>query len=639
MIRLRARARQRPPSRPLGLHRFPLHDMPPKALYLRQPLTSQADHVPQTTPDTADRQHRESSTAQLLRRFWRDYLKKHLWWIVVAFVLMSVEGGALGVLSYMLEPLFDRVFVGREAGAVWWVGGIILSLFVVRAITLILNRSILIRVSMQSSTEMQVDLLRHMLRLDSSFFKDNPPGALIERVQGDTLAIQKVWQTLVTSVGRDMIALVALTVVAVGVAPKWALMAVIGVPLLVLPGAMAQRYIRRKTKSMRVTSSDRATRLDEIFHGIDAVKLNRMEDYQIGRFRTLVDRIVQSEIKVAAIRATIPAMIDLMTGVGFFLVLVIGGQDILSGEKTVGQFMAFFTAMSLAFQPLRRLGATAGILQVSAASLQRIYNYMDTDPVIRNPATPIALAADVRPDLSIESVHFAFGDKPVLNGLDLSADAGQMVALVGPSGAGKTTVFGLLTRLIDPSKGTIAVGGTPISDLALDDLRGLFSVVSQDALLFDETIRDNILMGRTEVSEDRLQQVLKAAHVSDFLPQLPNGLDSRAGPRGSSLSGGQRQRVAIARALLSDAPILLMDEATSALDAKSEKIVQTALSELRHGRTTIVIAHRLATVREADKIVFMDQGRVIEQGTHEELVANDGPYSMLYKLQFATEGA
>jgi ABC-type multidrug transport system fused ATPase/permease subunit len=218
----------------------------------------------------------------------------------------------------------------------------------------------------------------------------------------------------------------------------------------------------------------------------------------------------------------------------------------------------------------------------------------------------------------------------------MTAKAGQMTALVGPSGAGKSTVFNLLTRLVEPQQGQITLGSTPIDQMALPDLRRNFAVVSQDSHLFDETLRDNILLGRTDVPEDRLQQVLQAAHITDFLPGLPNGLDSPAGPRGGNLSGGQRQRVAIARALLRDAPVLLLDEATSALDAKSEQVVQEALEKLSRTRTTLVIAHRLSTVRNADRIVVMDKGQVAEQGTHDELIARGGLYSGLYQLQFAS---
>ncbi len=515
----------------------------------------------------------------------------------------------------------------------WWVGGAIMALFAVRAVTGVLQRVILVQVAQLTSTRMQVDLLDHIMKLDSTWFQANPPGLLMERVQGDTLAVQNVWQVLIQGAGRDVIALLSLTVVAMTVDPLWTLTAVVGIPLLILPSLALQRYVRRKTGQMRDRSAQRSTRLDEIFHGIDAIKLNRMEDYQLSRFRKVTDAIVTAQIKTAAGRSTLPGLIDVMTGVGFFAVLVLGGAEIVSGEKTVGQFMSFFAAMALAFQPLRRLGATAGIFQVAAASLERLYALFDRRPTIVAPRAPVAMPRAAT-DIVLDDVHFSYGDGPVLRGTGFIARTGEVTALVGASGAGKTTVFRLLTRLADPLSGRIALGGTPLVDIAPGDLRDLFSVVTQDALLFDETIRENITLGR-DVAPERLSAAVRDAHVAEFADTLPQGLDTLAGPRGSALSGGQRQRVAIARALLRDTPFLLLDEATSALDAASEAAVQSALDRLSAGRTTLVIAHRLATVRGADRIVVMDAGRVVEQGTHADLLANGASYAALYRLQFA----
>jgi ATP-binding cassette subfamily B protein/subfamily B ATP-binding cassette protein MsbA len=575
------------------------------------------------------------ASLRLFVRLWRDYLRPHTATLALALVLMVIEGSTLGALSWMIEPLFDRVFVAGDARAIWWVGGGILGLFLLRAVTSVAFKTLMARIAQQSTTAMQVDLLRHLLRLDAAFFQTNPPGALMERVQGDTLAVQGVWAVVISGVGRDVVSLVSLAVVAILIDPWWTLLAVIAVPLLIAPAAMAQRYIRRKTAAMRATSGERSTQLDEVFHGIVPIKLNALEDYQMGRFGRIVDRIVTANVKIEASRALIPALIDVITGVGFFLVLVVGGQEILSGEKSLGQFMSFFTAMALTFQPLRRLGALTGVWQVAAASLERLYRLFDTEPTILTAPAPRPAPADTT--IRVEDVALAFGDMPVLRGVSFVAEAGKTTALVGASGAGKSTLFNVLTRMVDPDRGRVTVGGTDIREMDLATLRALFSVVTQDALLFDETIRENILLGRTDVDEARLRQVLDDAHVSDFLPQLPKGLDSPAGPRGSNLSGGQRQRVAIARALLRDTPILLLDEATSALDAASEAAVQSALERLSEGRTTLVIAHRLATIRGADKIVVLDRGRVVDEGRHEELIARGGLYAELCRLQFGEE--
>ncbi|WP_456386312.1 ABC transporter ATP-binding protein [Profundibacter sp.] len=569
-----------------------------------------------------------------MARLWRDYLKPHIWWMLAALVLMVMEGSSLGILSYMLQPMFDNVFVGGDADAIWWVGGIIFGLFFMRAITEVSQKTILTRIAQKTSTQMQINLLDHMMRLDSVFFQKNPPGALMERVQGDTVVVQSVWAVVISGVGRDIVSLIVLLGVAVSIDWLWAAVAIVGAPLLVLPVFVLQRYIRRKTNQMRISASERSTRLDEVFHGINPIKLNLLEQYQLGRFTSIIDRIVTAEIKTAAGRAMIPSMIDIITGIGFFGVLMVGGHDIIEGEKTVGQFMSFFTAMTLAFQPMRRLGAIAGIWQVAAASLERLYRLFDEVPTITSPAKPTKLKAGSDTTLVLKDVTFAYDDTPVLNATSLIAEAGRTTALVGASGSGKSTIFNVLTRLVEPASGTTTIGGTPIADLALPDLRGLFSVVTQDALLFDETLRENILLGRSDVTDKQLKDALDAAHVTDFLDKLPDGLDTPAGPRGSNLSGGQRQRVAIARAILRDTPILLLDEATSALDAHSEAVVQEALERLSKGRTTLVIAHRLSTIQSADKIIVMDRGRVVDQGTHNELLANGGIYAELHRLQF-----
>lgn len=569
-------------------------------------------------------------TANLFSRMWGDYLKPYWGRIGLALFFLILEGSTLGLLSWMLKPLFDRVFVGGDASAMWWVGGVIFGLFLMRAATYVINRSLMTSVSLSVSTEMQKDMLAHIMTLDGSFFQQNPPGAVIERVQGDSIAVQGVWSTFIAGMGRDIVSLVSLFAVALTIDPVWTLVALVGAPVLILPMVLVQRYIRRKMRQNRDSASQRATRLDEVLHGINAVKLNRMEDYQSARFGAIVDVIRQGQIKMSAIAAIIPALVDVVTGIGFVGVLWLGGVEVTEGERTVGDFMSFFTAMALAFQPLRRLGGLAGTWQTAAASLERIYNVLDMHPtIVSGPRTEPPPSTQIE----LHDVRLSYDGHPVLNGLSFVAEAGKTTALVGPSGAGKSTVFNLLTRMVDPASGQVLLGGVAVQDYDLALLREQFSTVSQDAALFDETLRENILLGG-ETDAEALRRAIDAAHVADFAENLPLGLDTPAGPRGSALSGGQRQRVAIARAILRDAPILLLDEATSALDAASERLVQQALDILSEGRTTLVIAHRLSTVRSADKIVVIDAGRVVEEGTHDQLMEKDGAYAALVRLQF-----
>ncbi|EBA13133.1 ABC transporter ATP-binding protein [Roseobacter sp. CCS2] len=577
---------------------------------------------------------KDQSAFKLFAWLWRDYLYKYKWLLVGATVLMMIEGSMLALISRMIQPMFDDVFAEGDQNALYFVGFAIMGIFFVRAITSSGQRILMALVKQLAAADMRKHMLRHLMSLDSGFFQLHPPGQLIERVQGDVGVINGVWSSLLTAVARDLVSLIGLLAVAIWIDWQWTLIAIIGIPLLIMPSLLVQAYIRRRSRNAREIAGNISTRLDEVFHGINPIKLNALETYQAQRYDKLIKDGVQASMRTSYGQAAVPALIDIMTGIGFLGVMLYGGSEIISGEKTNGEFMAFFTAMSLAFDPLRRLGLMSGQWQMAAASVERLQYVLNLHPTILSPAKAETVPKG-SPTVSLENAHLNYGELPVLRGATFVAEAGKTTALVGASGAGKSTVFNVLTRLIEPNDGSVRINDTAITDYDLADLRSLFSVVTQDAALFDETLRDNILLGREDIDEAHLQSVLDAAHVSDFLPALPNGLDSPAGPRGSNLSGGQRQRVAIARALLRDTPILLLDEATSALDTKSEAIVQKALEKLSDGRTTLVIAHRLSTIRNADSIVVMDQGRVVDQGDHETLIARGGIYADLHRLQFS----
>ena len=553
--------------------------------------------------------------------------------MMVAMLFMVIEGSMLGVISYMMQPMFDDVFVEGNRIMLYWVGVGLVGIFVIRAISSVVQKVLLTNVAQRTAAALRIDLLDQMMKQDGAFHQSHPPGFLIQRVQADVNAVGNVWRAIITGAGRDLIALFVLLGVAISVDPIWALLAFIGIPLLILPAAIAQRYVRRQAGIARDLGATLSTRLDEVFHGIVQIKLNALEQYQSRQYRVLTRKFVRTEVKSAFGASAIPGMIDIVSGVGLMAVILYGGSEIIAGEKTIGQFMTFFTAMGFAFDPLRRLGAISGLWQIAAAAIERVKELMDAPVTLASAENPVPAPTDT-PEVALSNITLAYGDTTVLHDLSLIAEPGKTTALVGASGAGKSTIFNLLTRLVDPQSGSVKVGGIATLDMALDDLRGLFSVVTQEALLFDETLRENILLGRTDVSDEQLQTVLEAAYVADFLPNLPDGLDTKVGPRGSALSGGQRQRVVIARALLRDTPILLLDEATSALDAQSEHVVQEALNKLSAGRTTIVIAHRLSTIRGADKIIVMDRGRVMDQGSHEELLDRGGIYADLYRLQF-----
>jgi ATP-binding cassette subfamily B protein/subfamily B ATP-binding cassette protein MsbA len=589
------------------------------------PLSDLAD-TPDTPPRTA------APAGRLLARLWHEHVKGYWPLLIVAGALMTIEGAALGGVAYLIQPLFDDLFAAGSMSGVGWVALAMALVFMMRAAAGFGQRLIVVRIGLEVTATLQRRLVTHLLSLDLGYFRANAPGALIERVRGDTLALQQLASNVVMSLGRDTITFIALLSVMFLNDWRWTLMALVGLPLLVLPIIALQRYIRTTTAASREAAARLSTQLDEIFHGVQSVKLNRLEQHETARFGGEVTGFLRESLRAQKGLAANPAMIDVIAAIGFAAVLYYGGAQIIAGEKTVGEFMSFFTALALIFDPLRRLSNVAGQAQAGVASLDRLYAVLEERPAIVSPATPRPLTPG---EISFEDVAFGYDGMPVLRGLSFTAEAGRTTAIVGPSGAGKTTVFALLTRLIDAGAGRVSIGGTDVQAVDIEALRDAIAVVGQETALFDATIAENIRLGRLDATPEEVRAAAEAASVTEFTDALPLGLDTAVGPRGSALSGGQRQRVVIARAMLKGAPILLLDEPTSALDARSEQLVQEALARLSEGRTTLVIAHRLSTIRDADKIVVLDRGRMIEQGRHADLMAANGAYARLYDLQSA----
>ncbi|MGB3626634.1 MAG: ABC transporter ATP-binding protein, partial [Henriciella sp.] len=480
-------------------------------------------------PKTLADKSRHQTATRLFWWLWRDYLRHHKGLLVAAIILMVIEGSMLALISRLVQPMFDDVFASGDRNALYFVGLAVMAVFFVRGVTSAGQRVLMASIQQFTAAAMRKHLLRHLMSLDSGFFQIHPPGQLIERVQGDVSKINSVWSAILTAIARDFVSLIGLLGVALWIDWQWTLLAIVGIPLLVMPSLMVQAYIRRRARNAREIAGDVATRLDEVFHGVNQIKLNALEDYQASRYDALIRKGVGAEVRTAAGQATVPALIDIMTGIGFLAVLIYGGSEIIAGEKTDGEFMAFFTAMALAFDPLRRLGMMSGQWQMAAASVERLQYVFNLRATILPPAQPKPVP-DTAPRVALKDVALQYGDLPVLRNASFVAEAGKTTALVGASGAGKSTVFNVLTRLVDPQSGIVTVGDNAITDYDLTALRGLFSVVTQDAALFDETLRDNILLGREGVSDEQLHAVLDAAHVTDFLPALSDGIDSPAGP-------------------------------------------------------------------------------------------------------------
>lgn len=567
----------------------------------------------------------------LLLRAWREYVRRHIGLLLIAGVLMAVDGGSLGLISYYIKPMIDEIFIAGDKSAIYPIAGAMFAIFMARAISAYSQRSLTSYVSLRVVSDIQSNLSKHLLTLDSAFFHRHPPGELLERVRGDSSSLQSVASNALIVMGRDVFSLISLVIVAALVDWQWTLVAFVGLPLLALPVMWLQNFIRRTTRKARVASADLSTRLDEIFHGYKAIKTNRMEEYEHDRVGVGIDSFRRQQFKSERGKAAIPSLIDIVSGVGFVAVMAYGAQQIIDGDKTLGDFMSFFAALALLFEPVRRLATLGGALNAAAVSLERLYGLFDEKPTIvdRPGAQPLAHPDG---DIEFDNVTFSYGaSQPVVDGLSFTAPAGKVTALVGPSGAGKTTIFNLLARFEEPQRGTIRIGGQEITAATLASLRQNIAMVSQETALFDESIHHNIAYGRLDASEAEINAAAEMAQLTEFIADLPDGLNSPAGPRGCNLSGGQRQRVIIARALLRNAPILLLDEATSALDSGTETKIQAALDQVAKGRTSIVIAHRLSTIRNADLIHVVIAGKVIESGRHDDLLRQDGAYARLYR--------
>ena len=578
----------------------------------------------------------KQKTATLLRWAWTTYIRRHWLRLSCAALFMVVQGSMLGLLSYLIKPMFDDVLLTGERSTLLIVGLLIMGIFCLRGLSGFAQRVIMSAVSTRVNLNLQRDLMHHILTLDTMFFEANPPGNLMARVLGDSNSMQAVWSDLFSPAFRDTISLISLALVAITIDWVWTLVVLAGIPLLIVPLYVVQQLARRYSQIQTRAGANMSVRLDEIFHGIRAIKFNIQEARQTGRFLETALLGRRATIRNSASQASVPFMVDVIAGLGFFGFLVLAGNEVIDGEKTIGQFMSFFTAVVLIFDPLKRLGGLATGWQTLKVSLERVHAIMRATPRVRSPARPVPPPAfDKALDVEFQSVRFSFEPgEPLIEDLSFVAHAGRTTALVGPSGTGKTTVFNLLTRIIDPQSGTITIGGQPTGSMEISKLRSLFAVVAQDAGIFDESIRENILLGRQSADPDEVHAAAQAAYVNEFADHMPQGLDSPCGPRGSNLSGGQRQRVAIARALLRDAPILLLDEPTSALDSQSEALVQKAIDALSVKRSILVIAHRLSTIRDADKIIMMQNGRVGEEGTHHDLLALKGAYASLHDAQF-----
>lgn len=574
--------------------------------------------------------NKSESALVLLLRFWRELLVSRVKLLAVLVLALLIEGLMLPLIMTTIKPLVDSIMEHKAAEHLLPVAMMLALFFMIKGASFMASRVLTSLLGQQVSAELQSRALAKILRVEGSFFAHHSPGALVERLRGDTQQVQDTATVVISALVKDMAIFIGGLFVAFSMDALWTLYAILGLPLIALPLFLIQESVRRLSRKSRERAAQVTTRLDESFHNQRIIQLSNAEAYERRRFEARLKEFIKLNVSSAAGLAALPALIDLLAGLGAALILVFGGLDVIAGHKSLGEFLTFFAAIGIIFDPLRRISNISGKAQVIAASLERIFNLLDYEPKLVECQEP-EIFARPKDDIVFSQIHFSYdSNEPVLRGLSFSVKAGQTTAIVGPSGSGKTTLFALLCRLMDPDSGEITIGGQNIRKLRLYDLRAQIATVSQQSDLFDETLADNIRYANRTANMAEIKTAAQFAQLGDVISVSKEGLAMNVGPRGSHLSGGQRQRVTIARALCADKPILLLDEATSALDNQTEAKLQTALAKISANRTTLIIAHRLSTVEQADNIIVIDQGQVVQEGKHKELITQEGLYKSLY---------
>jgi subfamily B ATP-binding cassette protein MsbA len=508
--------------------------------------------------------------------------------------------------------------------------------FVIRAVASFFSEYAFQKVGLSTVRDLRNDLYKRLIFQSHRFFSERSTGEMVSRIVSDADAIQAAVSTRMGDLFQESITLVGLLVLVFWKTPELAVVTLFIGPLLVAPVVHFGLRLRATTHRSQERMADMATLLEETIRGVRIVKAFTMERFEIGRFREATRKHLRSNLKAQKIQALTSPVMELITGVGILALFFYAQRRIAAGTLTMGELLTFMAALGAMYQPVKKLNKVNLSVNTALSAAERVFRMLDIhNEVVEKPNAPKLTA--VGSGIRYEDVNFAYNDDPVLRGVNLDVAPGEIVALVGGSGAGKSTFVNLLPRFYDVSSGRITIDGKDVREVNVESLRRLMGFVTQEVILFNDTVKNNIAYGRSDVDDSLVIAAATAANAHEFISALPNGYDTNIGESGVLLSGGQRQRIAIARALFKDPPILVLDEATSALDTESERLVQGALEHLMQGRTTLVIAHRLSTIRSADKIVVLDAGEIAEVGTHEELLARRGVYRKLYDLQFLEE--
>jgi subfamily B ATP-binding cassette protein MsbA len=570
----------------------------------------------------------------LMRRLFAESVLPYRLYLIGALVCMGVVAGMTTASAWLLDPVVNKVFVQHDQSMLWMIGGTVLAVFAIKSLASYVQEVMLANVGQRIISDTQNRLFAHIIHQDVALFQARTSGSLVSHFTYDINAMRAAVSNAFVGVGRDALSVVFL--VALVFYQDWLLASIslIAAPLSVYPIQRLGKRMRRVATQTQEEMGGLNTALSQTFQGIRVIKSFRLEDAEQARVKRLVTSLCNLAIRAARMEAAAQPIIDVFGGLAITAVIVYGGARVIDGATTPGAFFSFIAAVLMAYQPMRSLSKVNVSLQTGLAAAHRVFTLLDRQPALLEAANAVPLPR-VPGAVRFEKVRFSYdGSEFALDGIDFTAPAGGITALVGPSGAGKSTVFSLIPRFYDPDQGRVLIHDTDVKTVSFASLRDALAVVSQEVVLFDDTVGNNIRCGRLDASEDEVRAAARAAAAADFIERLPHGYETRVGEHGLRLSGGQRQRIAIARAILKDAPILLLDEATSALDTESERAIQTALGSLMRGRTTVVIAHRLSTIRNADVIHVFDRGRVIESGNHDVLLAKGGLYARLYAMQF-----
>ena len=561
------------------------------------------------------------------------YSRPYLWRIVLSLIFSLVVAGSDLAYINLIEPLVDKIIAAGNRDLAYLVPIVIIGLAISKGIGRFYQEYYIKTAGQLVVQDLRNGLFSQSMHLSMGFHVNEAPGRLTSVVLNDVGVLQSSAADVLVDGVRESVTLVGLVALAFYKDWRLASVAFTVLPICVIPATQLGRRIRNNTKKSLKSMGFLTGTLQEAFSGIKVIKAFGREETQIKKFKVenkQFYRFLRKAIKYNSL--TSPA-VEILAALGGGGVVWYGVHRVLSGDMTQGQLFSIVAAIMMMFTPVKRLTRVSNIMQKSVGAAEGVFSLLDEPRDVVDKVDAIEMPR-TRGEVVFDNVTFSYGDEPVLTGFSLHANPGEVIALVGPSGAGKSTAAGLMARFYDPQQGSITIDGYDLCEVSLDSLKKNLAFVDQETFLFSGSIRDNIRYGKLDADDQAIAEAARQAYADEFINKLPGGYDTTIGDRGIRLSGGQRQRLCVARALLKDAPILILDEATSALDTESEAMVQKALVNLMKNRTTLVIAHRLSTIMHADRIIVLDQGRVVETGTHQELLAQNGFYRNLYDMQF-----